>query len=311
MTSSDSPQVSVTIPVYNGSVYIAKTVASILEQTFTDFELLLVNDGSTDDSLDLINELKATDERIKVFTKTNGGIASARNFGVSQARGTLIAFCDQDDLWEPGKLEAQVPRFDDPKVALCYTDAFSLTLATGEQQYRIREKHEGRVFDDLLYWNFISSCSVMLRKSALDAIGGFYDDRRLMGVDDWHCWLELALRHEVAYVPEPLCTHVNHGSNYSSKTMEMTAAEMICIEKIAESAEKLNVKRPWASIKCDVLTSRARLCVTKGDFRNGAQLFRQAHETHASVALMAKSLLFSYTPIPILGGLQSLKRQLL
>ena len=298
---------AVVVPVYNGTRFIGKTVESILAQSYENFELVLVNDGSTDQSLDILHTLSRDNDRIKVFSKDNGGIASARNHGIRQSTAPLIAFCDQDDLWEPEKLEMQVPVFDDPEVGLCYADTVAQAAAMDAFPHR-HMRPEGFVFDELLGWNFISSCSVMLRRSLLDEFGAFDEDRRLMGVDDWLCWLEVSLRSKFARVPQPLCTHVQHEGNYSRNYLAMTEAEIVCIDKIAKSAESLNVHRDWSSLKQSILDSRGRLCVTKGDFRNGAKLFSRANQEKSSIRLYLKSLIFNRSPQALLLYLQKIKR---
>jgi glycosyltransferase involved in cell wall biosynthesis len=117
--------VSIVIPVYNGAEYIEKTVDSILSQQYSNFELLLVNDGSSDSSKEIIDALVIRDARVKTFHKENGGVAAARNYGIDKAEGKLIAFCDQDDLWLPSKLSKQIPLFDNEQVGLVYCGAIA------------------------------------------------------------------------------------------------------------------------------------------------------------------------------------------
>ena len=100
--------VSVIVPVYNAEKYIEACVMSILSQTYSDIEVLLINDGSTDQSGHIIDDIAKRDSRISVFHTGNRGVAAARNFGIAQSKGEYIAFLDCDDWWEPGKLKAQL-----------------------------------------------------------------------------------------------------------------------------------------------------------------------------------------------------------
>src|SRR5690242_20728341 len=100
-----SPQISVIIPVYNGERTILETIASVQQQTFSDFELIVINDGSTDRTLELLNSVE--DPRLKILSYSNGGLPVARNRGISHATGEFITFIDADDLWTSDKLEAQ------------------------------------------------------------------------------------------------------------------------------------------------------------------------------------------------------------
>ena len=114
------PRVSVVVPVFNGERTIAETIASALAQTFEDFELLLINDGSTDHSSEIVRGFD--DHRIQIHTFPNAGLSASRNRGIARSRGEFVVFLDADDLWEPRKLEAQVQALDnDPEAALVYT----------------------------------------------------------------------------------------------------------------------------------------------------------------------------------------------
>lgn len=305
-----TPEVSVIVPVYNGAAFVSETVQTILDQTFTNFELVLVDDGSTDSSLEVLKSLEESDSRIKVYTKPNGGIAQARNYGIASSEGPLIAFCDHDDFWHATKLERQVPRFERDGVGLCHAGTQGMLQATGETYYNPspKPKPEGAVFDELIENNFVSSCSVVVRRSVLQSFGGFDEDRRLMGVDDWLCWLQMALRSELVFEADALCTHVIHANNYSNRYVKMAEAEEACFEKIAVAAEALGVRRDWQRLSAENLDSRARLCVTKGQFQDGANLYRKSHELLPSRSRRFKSALFRSTPNTLLRGLQRLKR---
>ena len=116
-------KVSIIVPVYNAQKYIKETVQSVKNQTYTNWELLLVEDGSTDDTAKVISEMlqKEPDERIKLLPKENGGAARARNFGLSKATGRYIAFLDADDLWSAEKLEKQLAFMEEKQAAFCFT----------------------------------------------------------------------------------------------------------------------------------------------------------------------------------------------
>src|SRR5438477_3130042 len=112
-----SPRVSVVIPNYNYAHFVGDAIDSVLAQTFADFEIIVVNNGSTDSSLEV---LQRYEDRIRLFDQDNRGQAGARNRGIEESQGELIAFLDADDVWEPNKLEKQIPLFDDPSVGLVY-----------------------------------------------------------------------------------------------------------------------------------------------------------------------------------------------
>jgi glycosyltransferase involved in cell wall biosynthesis len=122
--NSDSPLVSIVVPVYNCAEWVGFTVDSVLNQTYTNWELLLINDGSTDQTPAVLEELASKDSRIRVIHQTNGKQGKARNNGIRSSKGSWIAFLDADDLWPPNKLNDQLKISIDQSVDLSFTDGF-------------------------------------------------------------------------------------------------------------------------------------------------------------------------------------------
>ncbi|MBQ4829541.1 glycosyltransferase family 2 protein [Alteromonas sp. MMG017] len=223
-------KVSIIVAVYNGEKTLRKTIDSLLSQTVKDYEILLIDDGSTDTSVDIISGY-LDNEKVKYHKKKNGGVASARNYGIEVSTGEFIGFCDQDDQWHADKIEQQLPKFDDIEVGLVYSwvDVWKHgveSISTPEQ--------EGWCFEELLHRNFISCCTAMVRKSILERIGGFDESPELHGVDDRHVWLRVAKESKFAVVKKPLATYFIHGENYSLNEKKMWIADLICVRKIAE-----------------------------------------------------------------------------
>jgi glycosyltransferase involved in cell wall biosynthesis len=193
--------VSVIIPVYNGAKTVRATIESVLAQTFTDFEVIVINDGSQDNTLTII--AKISDSRLRVFSYENAGVAASRNRGVAQAAGELIAFLDADDLWTPDKLEAQFQALqENPQAAVAY----SWTDYVDEQgQFLYPGSHisvSGNVYRHLLIKNFIENGSnPLIRRSALVTVGEF--DPSLPPAEDWDMWLRLAARYPFVAVSRP------------------------------------------------------------------------------------------------------------
>jgi len=158
--------VSVVIPVYNGEQYLEKTVESILNQNYHNIELILVDDGSSDESSKIMQKLKQIDTRVKPFYNKNGGVASARNFGINQAKGEFVAFCDQDDLWLPNKINKQIPLFNNPKVGLVYSGAIAkYEMYNKESKPSFDNKYKGDVFSQLVKINMFTCCTAVARKT--------------------------------------------------------------------------------------------------------------------------------------------------
>ncbi|MCU0523781.1 MAG: glycosyltransferase family 2 protein [Elainella sp. Prado103] len=194
------PTISVIIPAYNAERTILATIASVQQQTFTDFEMIVINDGSTDHTLALLQEI--SDDRLKIFSYTNGGLSVARNRGIAQATGEYIALLDADDLWTVDKLACQWQALEQDQTAgvayswTYFMDAQGQTSVPGAEH-----SFTGNVLPALLVNNFIASGSnPLIRKSAVDAIGGFDPD--CAGCADWDYWLRLALRYPFQVVPK-------------------------------------------------------------------------------------------------------------
>ena len=163
------PTVSVIIPTYKRAAYLKEAVESVLAQTFEDWELIVVDDGSPDNTGEIVETLRQRDHRIRYIRQSNGGWCAAQNIGVSHAKGNYIALLDNDDLWLPEKLNVQVSFMEShPEIGFCYTRF---------QIYRETENglEKGKLFPELLATKFeevpcafIAPSSVMIKKSCLD-----------------------------------------------------------------------------------------------------------------------------------------------
>lgn len=199
------PRVSVIIPTYNCREYISEAIESVFQQTFTDYEIIVVDDGSTDGTESKVAEYL---DRVILLRQENRGPAVARNRGIRAARGELIAFLDGDDIWYPDKLAAQVEFMDShPEVALVYADCTTFDkqgVKTVGYDRTHREVYSGWVFDQLFVKNFIACITVMLRKKCLDEVGLFPENFDKATSEDWHLWLRIAKDHRVGYIDRPM-----------------------------------------------------------------------------------------------------------
>jgi glycosyltransferase involved in cell wall biosynthesis len=142
------PLISIVIPFYKGETYLEKTIESILQQTYDNFELLIVNDGSPNASNVFFETMAQKDKRIIMLHKGNGGVACARQHGIAHANGDFVAFCDQDDLWLPEKLTKQIPLFENPKVGLVYCGAVEDHVTEGRQvELPFFDTYRGHIFN--------------------------------------------------------------------------------------------------------------------------------------------------------------------
>jgi glycosyltransferase involved in cell wall biosynthesis len=211
------PRVSIVLAVRNQARWLPATLASVRAQTFTDWELVVVDDGSSDATATVA---RATDDaRVRVVSTERRERAAARNRGLAETTAPLVAFLDGDDLWHPEKLARQMAPFDArADVALCYTIARYVDADDRPLDVR-RPPHpvEGAVFPALLRANLMILSSVMIRRAALDAVGGGFDERLpVLGCEDWDLWLRIARRFPVAVVPEELTRYRRHDGNTTS-----------------------------------------------------------------------------------------------
>ncbi|MBW0008190.1 MAG: glycosyltransferase family 2 protein [Sphingomonas sp.] len=188
-------EASVVIPTYNGAAVVGETLTSVRRQTFEPFEVIVVDDGSTDATPALLQRHADEDRRIRIVRQINRGAAAARNRGVAEARGTYVAFLDHDDLWSPTHLASQVNRLaaSDTDTAVAYSWSCLIDMKGEVISPSDKPLFEGDVLRNLCRRNFIGNGSAgMVRKSALEAVGGF--DESLPGQDDYHLYLKLAER---------------------------------------------------------------------------------------------------------------------
>jgi glycosyltransferase involved in cell wall biosynthesis len=226
--------VSIVVPLYNSQEAIKETLNSILKQKYPQFEILLIDDGSVDLTPKIGLEYSRSYANVRYYRKPNGGVASARNFGIREAKGEFIAFCDHDDRWQPLKLANQMPLFDDVEVGLVYSGSIMRHYENGHVLKRNSVYCEGNCFYEMLRHehSFIPSSSVIVRKSVFDRIGFFEEDRRLKGVDDKHMWLRIAYSYKIIPVKSELVDWIYTGNNWSLNEESMLRSGIFCLQDI-------------------------------------------------------------------------------
>ena len=218
------------IPVYNGEKHVREALESVFAQTFHDYEIICVDDGSTDRSHEIV---KSYGEKVVYCRQENGGPSSARNKAIDISRGEYIAFLDQDDLWYPDKLEQQVGFLRrNPDVAMVHSNInISLDdvvvhngLEIGKRQY------SDSVFEELCMGNFINSITVVVRRTILDRTGCFDESFRL--AQDYDLWLRVAAEHKIAFQDEILGEYRLHGGNSSKGNLGVIKDDINILNKI-------------------------------------------------------------------------------
>lgn len=223
--------VSVIIPSYNYGRFISEAIGSALSQTLTPAEIIVVDDGSVDDTADIV---AGFGDAVRYVRQENAGVCVARNRGVEESSGELIAFLDADDIWEPTKLEKQAELFErDPRTGLVHCGMREFDNDTGRTIALHTAGMEGEVADQLLLWENaavnVSGSSIMVRRKAFDAVGGF-DPRQKCG-EDWDLCYRIARRYRVGFVQESLVNYRSHGAAAHRNVEEMERGMGLFYEK--------------------------------------------------------------------------------
>lgn len=216
-------RISIIMPAFDREAYVAEAIDSVLAQTYEDWELIVVDDGSTDETLSIATTYAHGHPRkIRVLSRAHGGVVAARNAGIEVAEGGFVAFLDSDDTWEPDKLASQIAVFDaEPHAAFVYT-GFSEVDANGSVVRKVLpdSRFQGEILE--LLWladNEILGATLLVRRSTLLAVGMF--DSRLEGAENLALRLRLAETGPIRFVDRSLYNYRRHGSNLSSDRSRM------------------------------------------------------------------------------------------
>jgi glycosyltransferase involved in cell wall biosynthesis len=284
------PKVTVVIPAYNAMTYLPKTVDSVLRQTFTNFEILIINDGSSDHIVEWAAGL--TDPRVQLISQANQGLPATRNTGINHAQGEYIAFLDADDLWEPTKLEKQVHSLD---THLTVGVVYTWTLLIDEQDKptgrMFTSYAEGNVWQQLLETDVISNgSSAMVRRCCFETVGVF--DCNLTSAEDLDMWLRIATHYAFAVVKEPLTLYRQHFNSMSKNRQRMFENLRTVVEKTFQSVplDLLYLRnRAYASI----LLNLAWLAIDDKDYKKAREFRQQALLHHPQIRFSEKCMRLS------------------
>jgi glycosyltransferase involved in cell wall biosynthesis len=227
--------VSVVIPSYNSIVFLPEVVESVLAQTFTNFELLIIDDGSSDGTSEWARTIP--DPRVKLIRQENQGVSVARNTGIAYSQGNYIAFLDADDVWKPTKLEQQVKVLDtNQEIGLVHTFV-TYTNEQGDRLFDAGRYHKpGNVWKEMLAREDLIFCgsTPMVRRQCFETCGVF--DSALKGCEDWECWTRIAAQYSFMVLEEPLVSYRQHLNN-ATKNIDLMLLHISCaIETAFKSA---------------------------------------------------------------------------
>ena len=283
------PLVSVIIPAYNASEWIAETVESVLKQEYQNFEIIVVDDGSTDNTEKIVTSFGP---KINYYYKKNGGQSSARNFGIKNAKGKYIAFLDSDDLWFKQKLRLQVDLLEKNNFKWAYTDGIAFDNSTNEILFRFNNKskqYEGDILIKIFQSCFIPMPTVIVNKEVFLEIGYFNENHNFRNREDWEMWIRIAEVYPIALIPEILVKYRVHKKSVSGteSLIERMNGNILVIEQAA-SREPKRLRKYKNNI------------LSKLYFSNGRTLALEGNSTYAK-KLLSKSI--KLTPFWILSYL--------
>ena len=231
------PEVSVIIPAYNSARFLAESIQSVLQQTFVDLELFVIDDGSTDDTRQVVAAFES-DPRVRYVHQQNRGAATARNRGITHSSGKYVAFLDADDLWSPEKLQKQVAVLqENSEIAAVHTASYLVQLdGQNREVSRCIQRRptflEPTLYEELLYRMVIigSASSVMVRREVLNQVGPFDEQTR---ISDRDMWQRIAEHYGFHSIDEPLVSIRKHQTNMTSNRVMIAENQLRYFHKLS------------------------------------------------------------------------------
>ena len=266
-------RVSVIIPTYNRSGFVHEAIESVLFQEYTDCELIIVDDGSSDETKDV---LKRYADRVTYIYQDNKGVSSARNKGVETASGEYIAFLDSDDIWLPKKLSHQMDFFShNPDALICHTEEIWIRRGVRVNPMKKHKKYSGMIFEKVLPLCIISPSSVMMKRDLFFNRIGFFDET-LPACEDYDMWLRIAAEYPIYLIETPLIIkRGGHEDQLSQKYMGLDRFRIKALMKILDSGilapEQYEAALRELKRKCDIFGNG---CFRRGKQKEGEEYFR-------------------------------------
>ena len=270
-STADEPLVSVVIPAHNAGVTIRETVTSVLQQTFANLEVLVIDNASADDTAAVVAGIE--DDRVRCISFEQAGASFARNQGIAHARGRYVALLDADDLWLPDKISDQLEAFDtnpDAGLVFCWCDSVDehgVFLKKGNYV-----QLEEPVYEQMIKWNLLeNTSSPMIRREVLETIGAF--DEKLWLPEDWDLWLRIAFHYPIICIPKVLVHYrVHRGSASLSDVQLMIDASLkvlgTALERLPPSRHRNRLER---TSKANLYQHLAMRMVETSDGRSTAK----------------------------------------
>lgn len=227
--NTHGPLVSVIIPTYNRVQYLERALHSVLDQTFSDYELIIIDDGSTDDTNLLLKKYK---KRIRIFSILHSGVSAARNFGIEKSHGEWITFLDSDDFWLPEKLEKQMEYMrSNPKMLISQVGEKWIRNGKFANPMNKHMKHSGWIFKESLPLCIVSPSAVIIHSKIFKDIGNF--DVGLTVCEDYDLWLRISRKYQIGLIPETLIVKIGgHKDQLSRQFWGMDRFRIMSLKKL-------------------------------------------------------------------------------
>jgi len=303
-------KVSVIIPAYNSAEWIAETIESVLAQDYQNFEVIVVDDGSNDETSFKVAQFPT----VKYVLKDNGGTASARNKGISEATGEYIALVDSDDLWEPEKLSLQMALLERTGVEWVYSDAFAFDDKTGQRLFPfskgVGKLYSGDILSQLFVKCFIPSPTPVVSRRVFETVGYFNESGDVFNREDWEMWLRIARLYPVEFVNRPLAHYRMHqrsktGNNDPLKTLD---EQLIVLDKLLRLEP--NKLKPYKNkAEAFAYLSNARQLLSIGRSNDARPLLFKSCALNPYDYNSYKYLLLTYLPVAIRQTLKTFFRK--
>jgi glycosyltransferase involved in cell wall biosynthesis len=301
--------ISVIIPTYNSDKFISEAISSVLRQTYTDYEIIVVDDGSTDSTKEIIEN---NFPEVSYFYTTNQGVSRARNYGIQRARGEFIAFLDADDLWLPEKLEKQIGVFNaDQELMLVFTehrffDANGIREATFSKKERLMK---GDVVKNIFLHSHVALPTVMVRKNIFQEIGYFEEDLNV--AEDDNLWIRIALKFRIHLLDEVL-VHCRMTENSLSRTTTNVVTGVLknveLIEKkypdLRKRLGRVNIHRKKSYIYSDY----GYFYFSSGDYEMSRRYYLKSITYYPNISSLIY-LFISFFPTSIIEKVRVYKRK--
>jgi len=257
-SSEKNLQVSVIIPTYNRGWIIKEAIDSVLAQDYTEFELIVVDDGSTDHTSDILDSYR---NDIIVLSQKKKGVSAARNRGIAEASGKFIAFLDSDDLWLSQKLSVQMDFFNQtPDALICQTEEVWIRNGLRVNPKKRHKKPSGMIFEPSLELCLVSPSAVMIQRRLLDRVGGF--DETLPACEDYDLWLRISCRFPIHLIDAPLIVKRGGHKDQLSSRAGLDKFRINAIEKIIKSGllsdDQSHTAVKTLKKKCDIYAAGCR-----------------------------------------------------